>query len=252
MLVRRGAQFAPRVAPFTGFEFSSTTRSVLIITTMLEQLQKSCIALAFVGMFLGATPAPASIILSEYVEGSGNNKAIELYNTGPSSVDLDDAGTDWVLEFYFNGSTLVGTTIDLTGIIGAKSTYVIADNDSAPAILSVADQQSVASFFNGDDAIVLRAGGVVIDSLGRVGEDPGSGWTGGGLSTANRTLRRKTSILTGDTIVNDAFDPSVQWVGFPQDTFSGLGGRVPEPTSILVWASIGLLGVIKAARRQVA
>ncbi|NJS16854.1 MAG: hypothetical protein HC787_08360, partial [Nostocaceae cyanobacterium CSU_2_110] len=41
--------------------------------------------------------------------------------------------------------------------------------------------------------------------------------------TANNTIRRKLTITSGDTNPDDAFDPSVEWDGFPQDTFNGLG-----------------------------
>ncbi len=42
-------------------------------------------------------------------------------------------------------------------------------------------------------------------------------------STQDATLRRKCSVTTGDTNGSDAFDPSVQWDGFPADTFTDLG-----------------------------
>ena len=66
----------------------------------------------------------------------------------------------------------------------------------------------------------------VIDSFGKVGENPGSdGWSGGGITTANETLRRKPTICSGDTDPSDAFDPSVEWYGFPINTFDGLGSH---------------------------
>ena len=76
--------------------------------------------------------------------------------------------------------------------------------------------------FNGDDAAVLRKGGIVVDAFGQVGFDPGSQWTGGGQDD---TLRRNETICTGDTNADDAFDASTEWDTFPINTFDGLGSH---------------------------
>ena len=162
-----------------------------------------------------------SLIISEYVEGSSNNKAIELYNNSGSTVDLAEG--NYTLEFYFNGNTTAGTTIALTGTIADGEVFVIADNDAASEILNEADLTSTSSFFNGDDAIALRENGTIVDSLGQIGNDPGSEWGSGDVSTQNNTLRRNTDVTEGDTNPDDSFDPSLEWSGFPQDTFDGLG-----------------------------
>ena len=160
-----------------------------------------------------------SLLISEYVEGSSNNKAIELYNNGDSAIDL----SNYSLEFYFNGSTSAGTVIDLTGTVEAGEVFVVADDGADAAILAETDLTSGSSFFNGDDAIVLRENDTVVDSLGQVGFDPGSQWGSGDVSTQNNTLRRNTDVTEGDTNPDDTFDPSAEYAGFPQDTFNGLG-----------------------------
>ena len=161
-----------------------------------------------------------SLLISEYVEGSSNNKAIEFYNNSGSLIDLE--ASNYNLEFYFNGNTSAGTTIPLTGTIEDGAVFVIADNDAGAEILNRTDLTSTSSFFNGDDAIVLKENGVVVDSLGQVGFDPGSQWGTGDVSTQDNTLRRNTQV-EGDTNPNDTFDPNIEWSGFPQDTFDGLG-----------------------------
>ena len=161
-----------------------------------------------------------SLFISEYVEGSSNNKAIELYNNSDSGIDLEANSYD--LEYYFNGNDSPGTIIDLTGTVEAEKVFVIADNDADPAILAETNFTSSSSFFNGDDAISLRENGTVVDALGQIGFDPGSEW-GSGDSTQNNTLRRNSEVTAGDTNPDDAFDPSVEWSGLPQDTFDGLG-----------------------------
>ena len=71
--------------------------------------------------------AVAELFFSEYVEGSSNNKALEIYNPAAVAIDLD-AG-DYEIKFYFNGSTSAGTVIDLTGTVAAGDVFVVADDD---------------------------------------------------------------------------------------------------------------------------
>ncbi|SCF36981.1 lamin tail domain-containing protein [Micromonospora mirobrigensis] len=169
-----------------------------------------------------ASAAPTDLFISEYVEGSSNNKAIELYNGTGAPVDLAAGG--YQLQLFFNGAT-TSTNVALTGTVAAGDVFVLAASSAAPAILAQADQTYGSSLFNGDDAIVLRKGSTVLDSIGQVGVDPGTEWGTGLTSTADNTLRRLPTISSGDTDPSDAFDPAVQWAGFATDTFDGLGSH---------------------------
>lgn len=179
----------------------------------------------------GTRAQTSDAFFSEYVEGSSNNKALEIYNGTGSSIDLD-AG-DYYLQFFFNGSSSAGSEIALTGTVGSGAVYVLADDSADAAILNVADQVSNASFFNGDDAVVLRKGGTsgtILDVIGQVGFDPGSEWGSGDISTQNNTIRRRASVCAGDTNPSDDFEPNLdaitgEWDGFAQDTFAGLGAH---------------------------
>lgn len=172
---------------------------------------------------LVATPAaaaPSELFISEYVEGSSNNKAIEIYNGTGAAVDLAAGGYD--IKMYFNGSASAGKTISLTGTVADGDVYVVANSLAAAAVLAAADQLDSGGWFNGDDAVVLGKSGADIDAFGQVGFDPGSQWTGGGQ---NDTLRRKAEVCAGDTNASDAFDASVEWDVFSQDSFGGLGSH---------------------------
>ncbi|OKY27831.1 ExeM/NucH family extracellular endonuclease [Thalassotalea sp. PP2-459] len=163
--------------------------------------------------------ASADIIISEYVEGSSYNKAIELFNTSAQSVDL----SQYQLALYFNGKTTAGNTINLSGTIAANSTFVIAHRDIDS---SVATQLTTGSLlFNGDDAIVLKKANTIIDSIGKIGQDPGSQWGSALTSTKDNTLVRKSSISSGDTNPNDDFNPAGQWIGFAKNTLDSLGSH---------------------------
>jgi len=172
-----------------------------------------------------------ALFFSEYIEGSSNNKALEIYNSTDVLIDL--AAGNYVIQFYFNGS-INPTTFNLTGTIAPGDVFVFAQSNATSSILAQADQTSGAGFFNGDDAIILRQGGAngtILDSIGQIGVDPGTEWGTGLTSTADNTLRRKSNITVGDTNPNDTFDPSVEWDGFATDTFDGLGSYTTNPAT---------------------
>ncbi len=164
----------------------------------------------------GAPPAhaaaPSELFFSEYVEGSSNNKALEIYNGTGAAIDLATAGYN--VQMYFNGSATAGLTINLTGTVAGGDVYVLAQSSANATILAQADQTNGAGWFNGDDAVVLRRGTTVIDVVGQVGFDPGAEWGSGLVSTADNTLRRKGTVCAGDPIGTDAFDPAPEWDGF--------------------------------------
>ncbi len=169
-----------------------------------------------------ATRAATELFFSEYIEGSSNNKAVEIYNGTGGSVDLATAG--YSVQMFFNGSATAGLTINLTGTVADGDVYVVAQSSATATILALADQTNGAGWFNGDDAVVLRKGTAVIDVIGQVGPpDPGTEWGTGLTSTADNTLRRKATVQAGDTDGTNAFDPAVEWDGFANDTFTGLG-----------------------------
>ena len=160
---------------------------------------------------------PGDIIISEYIEGSAQNKAIELYNGTGSAVDL--AAGNYLLQYYFNGGSTPGLTITLTGTVANNSVFVVAQ--SAATFLTAnggtvtANQISTqTNWYNGDDAIVLRKGGAsgaIVDAIGQVGFDPGTEWGTGLLSKQDNTLRRKLSDCSGDTDASNVFDQSVKF-----------------------------------------
>lgn len=192
------------------------------------------LALVLAGL---SAPASANLIISEYVEGSGYNKAIELYNTSSSEISLGD----YTLQRYSNGSSTVSTELTLIGTLAANSTYVIVNADSRAdaALIAKADLSDSVVNFNGDDALVLMQGTTIVDSFGQRGVDPGSSWSEGGVETANKTLRRKDGIVTGRVTPDASFNPSEEWAQFDQNEFTGLGshagnggGTEPEPDPI--------------------
>ena len=198
-------------------------RSLRSLTCALGVL----VALAVPGV---AQAAPTELFFSEYIEGSSNNKALEIYNGTGAPIDLGTSG--YSVQMFFNGSVTAGLTINLTGTVTAGDVHVLAQSLANASILAQADQTSSAGWFNGDDAVTLRRGTTVIDSIGQIGFDPGTEWGTSLTSTGDNTLRRKLLLEAGDPNASDIFDPAVEWDGFATDNSRGLGahpGLPPEP-----------------------
>ena len=174
-----------------------------------------------------AEATPTELFFSEYIEGTSNNKALEIFNGTGSPVNLAAGG--YAITMHFNGNPAAGLTINLSGTVAADDVFVLAQSFASPAILAQADQTNSAGWFNGDDAVALwkatPTGSVMLDVIGQIGVDPGTEWGSGLQSTMDNTLRRKPSIEAGDPNGADAFDPSAQWDGFATDTFDDLGSH---------------------------
>jgi hypothetical protein len=144
------------------------------------------------------------------MEGSGYNKSLQLLNAGDSDVDL----TPFSLVIYFrkrnsNDGEVTKVTIDIPSPapLGAKKTFTICNTrHDNPAVRC--DMLSSSLSFNGNDAVMLVRGtgdaAVVLDS---VGSSAGSGLTTTSKgwqvcaefeATENRTLRRKSTVKTGN------------------------------------------------------
>jgi len=213
---------------------------------MKQALRKLVSSLLLVTLVLGGAPlqaqpvqaAPTELFFTEYIEGSSNNKALEIYNGTGAAIDL--AANSYNVQMYFNGNASAGLTINLTGVVADGDVFILAHASASAAILSIADQTNGAGWFNGDDAVVLRKDATIIDVIGQIGVDPGSQWGIDLTSTADNTLRRKPTIEAGDANGSDAFDPSLEWEGYAIDTFDGLGA----PYLIVVDPAPGIIATM--------
>jgi len=174
-------------------------------------------------LIAGAASAQTNdLMMTEYVEGSGYNKAIEIFNGTGDTINL--AG--YALERYSNGGT-TPTVIPLDAVdLPSGETWVVTHTSFSD--LSLADQTSVELNFNGDDAVVLSFNGIPVDRFGRVGEDPGDYWSCDAGTTANHTLRRLSGVCSGDTNVSAPFDPCAEWMILGSDVLNGLGYHLAD------------------------
>lgn len=150
------------------------------------------------------------LFISEYIEGSGNNKAIELANFTGSSIDL----SAYSLQISFNGSGSWSNPLSLSGTLINQEVYVLARGNANTAITSVADQLVGSSgplAFNGNDAVGLFKNGLLIDVVGMP------------VNTADfakdETLIRKPEVTSPNTV----FDKVGEWNVLGIDNSSDLG-----------------------------
>ncbi len=196
---------------------------------MIRLLNKLLASIMILSMTLALMPvhfasaATSELFFSEYIEGSGNNKALEIYNGTGAAIDLAVGGYN--VQMFFNGNPVSTLTINLTGTVADGDVFIVAQASANATILAQADQTNSSGWFNGDDAVVLRKGTTVVDVIGQIGVDPGTQWGTDPASTADNTLSRKATVCAGDPDGSNAFDPAVEWDAFATDTFTSLGAH---------------------------
>lgn len=160
--------------------------------------------------------APLDLFFSEYGEGSGSNKWIEIYNPMDSSVDL----SSYDVRIYVNGASSA-TPVNLSGTLASHSTYVIYNSSTNQQVKDIGNlSNNTIANFNGDDALSLSKNGVIIDVFGVIGIDPGTNWAN---ITLDRTLVREFGIEKPSSI----WSPS-EWRVYPSDTFGYAGFHQTE------------------------
>lgn len=188
-------------------------------------MRKMLIVFAVLLMAGTAMAQSSSIFFSEYIEGSSNNKAVEIYNNTTGTLDLSRVD----IERWNNGACPPGGTIGygatLEGMLPPGEVWTIANTAADPIILAIADDIVNTSFtwYNGDDVLLLFLDGVLVDSIGRLCEDPGSAWGTDPITTGEHTLVRKIDNCVGDTDPTDEYDPAVDYDGYDQNDFTFLG-----------------------------
>ena len=191
----------------------------------------------------------SDLIISEYVEGGGNNKALEIYNTTDKPITL----SDYQVCRYSNGETnpscVTLQDIDLepdsvhVGVLDKQDpngtgydTMVDVDLQAkADSFYTPSYNVNNTFYWNGNDAVSLEyTDGTLVDLLGEIGVDPGLSWTmdsaanytdalGGAWWTRNHTLVRKSDITEGVTTNPDPFIVATEWDSLPYNTFDHLG-----------------------------
>lgn len=154
-----------------------------------------------------SSPVMADIIISQYVEGSSLNKAIEIANTGDQAVSL----TGYELVKKTNGKGEWGSNLSLSDqTLEAKSVLVVANAKANEEILKLTDikDSSVASF-NGNDPVALLKDGQLHDVFGL---------DGGDNFAIDATFTRSSVAMMPSTVYS-----SSDWNKTTEDNIDGLG-----------------------------
>lgn len=193
-----------------------------------KRFAASMVAAATAVAGLGATIAPSiahaepasDLMISVYIEGSGNNKAIELHN--PTSEPLELSG--YTVQLFSNGNASPTNTLSLpAGELPAGGHFVIVNSQASAELAALADISHAVTNYNGDDALTLSREGTVIDSLGQVGARPSPAWTNadGTVSMLDMTLTNRSCEVDADP--TDEYDPAVNFTASAQNDFGTLG-----------------------------
>ncbi|MNK44514.1 Extracellular ribonuclease precursor [compost metagenome] len=167
------------------------------------------------------TGTATDLLFSEYIEGSGNNKALEIANNTGSSINL----STYTIKKQTNGAGSWSTGLALSGTITTGSKFVIVNSSMSSSCFSTsaANISTTATelTFNGNDAVGLFKNGVLIDIIGT--------FNGGTANFAiDVTLRRKSTVTSPST----TFNLSAQWDSYSQDTCNNLASKMVQTTEI--------------------
>ncbi|MBW6459809.1 MAG: lamin tail domain-containing protein [Bacteroidales bacterium] len=205
----------------------------------------------------------SDLFFSEYVEGSANNKALEIYNPTNNPIDLGL----YVIKRYSNGSPFPTEALPLSGILQPKQTIVVTNGQTdsvwvpngsywslpiSQELYNIGDFHCsgiypTPMYFNGDDALTLETvTGGVIDIFGKIGEQPENGWnnippsyTAGSQYwtswTVDQTLIRKPSVKQGVKSNPALFMVHMEWDSLPRNTFDSLGFHTCDCASSNIW-----------------
>ncbi|HEX7412319.1 MAG TPA: lamin tail domain-containing protein, partial [Bacteroidales bacterium] len=176
---------------------------------MKQLLLLSCVLLT--ALFSSAQTS-TDLFFSEYVEGSGNNKALEIYNPTNATINLND----YYVARFSNGSSVFteGGVTHLVGSIAPYKTFVLVNGQTtsttsspacSPVLQAMANQLDgvypAPTYMNGNDAIALikTVGGVApatnmsnatpVDLIGQIG-------LGSAITTETGWSNVKDSTLT--------------------------------------------------------
>jgi hypothetical protein len=188
-------------------------------STVLFVKQLAYLVLAVVSL----NTASAQIIISQYYEGTGTNKWIELTNTGNTAINTASPQLKlglWLVtgstgKIAFNGAAT--STYNLTVTIPAKGSVLIGNTGNGTELsyltaASAAQTSNTVINFTGNDGVaLLNASNTIIDQFGK------------GINATDISYVRNTSV----TIPAATYTPS-QWTSATIATVQAAGTNNPN------------------------
>lgn len=227
--------------------------------------------LALIGQTVVYSQGCSDLIISEYAEGSNNNKALEIYNPTPSAIAFNG---NYRLIRYNNGTGAIAGEANAQAIINLGN-HVIASGDVFVIVIDKRDASqpcpgnecavdldlqaladtflcpdylvSYSMYFNGNDAVSLQkfdgANWNYIDIFGMIGDPAmvsGQAWSDqfpydgsvGAWWTKDQTLVRKSSVTQGvNANPSPYFNVTLEYDSLPNETWTGLGSHTCDCVS---------------------
>ena len=168
----------------------------------------------------GSGDEASDLYFSQYIEGTSNNKALEISNGTGTDVDL----SGYTIELHANGKSNATSTISLTGTLADGEVLVLYHSSASETLKSVAGENALSASvcnFNGADGdyIVLIRDGTEIDVIGSKTEQS--------PNHANVNMIRKASITEPSATYNaDEWD----FTSISEDSVDAYA-NLSEPTS---------------------
>lgn len=183
----------------------------------------------------GTNSTDNDLFFSEYVEGSSNNKYIEIYNGTGNTINLSNYQ---IWGSSNGGGWKTARELQLSGSLMTGKVYVISTNKSISEITDNSDLSlpyESPVHHNGNDAIALTKRnnkGIfkIIDLIGDPDNNPGIAWSVAGVTkgTKDHTLIRKTTITKGNTNWDSSAGTNIlnsEWEVKDKDDFTSIGKR---------------------------
>ena len=166
----------------------------------------------------GAAGLAPALMISQYGEGSGGNKFIELYNGTSNALDLGS----YVVKQQMNGAGAFANDLPLSGVLTASHTYVIVCNQADDRLRAMGDlvTGSLCLQFTGNDALgVFTTGAAPVDVVGE--KNSSANW-GRDLTLCRRPdVHQPAPVYAAD-----------EWDVLPSDDWEDVGQHmlIPEPS----------------------
>ena len=131
--------------------------------------------------------ANSNLMISVYLEGTDDNKSIEIYNNSLEEIKLNN----YSIGIYKIGNKETpNINIKLSGILESKKCYVISNDKANSDILAKTNLKTADLSFGGIEGIALMYKDTVLDVIGSIGLRN---------QNANMTLVRKVDCTTPST-----------------------------------------------------
>ena len=178
-------------------------------------------ALLIISLFASWMPSQAQVIISQYYEGTSNNKWIEICNVGTSTIDL----STYFVGRWSGTDTPTGDPSNFTQLTGNIAAGEVKLYQHADAVLPdyATGEPSTSCYFNGDDPVAICDGTKAWeDRVDCIYASVASGKWGD-----NRSFVRNADVVTGNLNIS-VLDGTGEWTTYSLDDVDNAAAGTAE------------------------